>query len=288
MRVALASCLRLPEPDPDEELLLSALRTAKVDARVLAWDDDAAPFAESDLVVVRSTWNYYERVSDFVAWAEAVGRRTRLLNPPGIIAWNTRKTYLRELEQRGVAVVPTEFVGVGDARSLRDVCAARGWSDVVIKPVVSAGSFRTARFGASELDRGERFLTELSADREAMVQPWIASVDRYGERSLVWIDGAVTHAIRKSPRFAGGSEQVSEEVPIADDERAFAERALAPFASELLYARVDVVRDDDPARGGEALRIMELELVEPSLFLRQAPRALDRLALAIAARGERG
>lgn len=283
MRVALASCLRIPEPDPDEDLLVGALREADIDARVLAWDDDQAPFAESDLVVVRSTWNYYERASDFVAWAAEVGRRTRLLNPPQVIAWNTRKTYLRDLEDRGVAIVPTAFVTRG--LSLGDLCAERGWSDIVIKPVVSAGSYRTARFGAGDLDRAERFLEELTADREAMVQPWMPSVDTYGERSLVWIDGAVTHAIRKSPRFAGGSEQVSEEVPIADDERAFAERALGPLSKELLYARVDMVRDvvrDETSQ----LRVMELELVEPSLFLRQAPRAAARLALAIAARGK--
>jgi len=98
------------------------------------------------------------------------------------------------------------------------------------------------------------------------------------ERSLVWIDGELTHAIRKSPRFAGGSESVSDEQPIAPDERALAERVLAPLSGELLYARVDVVRDDD---AGGAPRLMELELIEPSLFLRQCPRALDRLASAI-------
>ena len=109
-----------------------------------------------------------------------------------------------------------------------------------------------------------------------MVQRWMPSVETYGERSLVWIDGEITHAIRKTPRFAGGVEQVSGEVPIADDERAFAERALAPFASELLYARVDMVRD---AEG--VLRIMELELIEPSLFFQQSPAALARFVTAI-------
>ena len=108
---------------------------------------------------------------------------------------------------------------------------------------------------------------------------WMPWVETNGERSIVWIDGAITHAIRKTPRFSGGSEQVSGEVAIADDERAFAERALAPFASELLYARVDMVRD---AEG--TLRVMELELIEPSLFLVQSPRALERFVAAIARR----
>lgn len=276
MRVAIASCKRLPEPDPDEHLLLAALARDGVEARVLAWDDPAAPFAEHDLVVLRSTWNYFHDVGAFVAWAERTAAATRLLNPAHIVRANVVKTYLRDLAARGVDVVPTEFVEEGRRCSLRGVMSDRGWRDVVIKPAVSAASFRTQRFGEATVEEGQRFLDSLISDRDAMVQPWIASVDTTGERSLVWIDGEVTHAIRKSPRFAGGTERVSDEVAIAEDERAFAERAVAPCAAELLYARVDVVRDVDGA-----LRLMELELVEPSLFLQQCPRALDRLVAAI-------
>jgi glutathione synthase/RimK-type ligase-like ATP-grasp enzyme len=99
------------------------------------------------------------------------------------------------------------------------------------------------------------------------------AVNTHGERSLVWIDGEITHAIRKSPRFAGGVERVSDgEVPITPEERAFAEKAIAAApATDLLYGRVDIIRDDDGV-----LRVMELELVEPSLFFKQCPRALDR------------
>jgi glutathione synthase/RimK-type ligase-like ATP-grasp enzyme len=279
MRVAIASCQRIPEPDLDEPLLLEALAGAGIDARVLAWDDDAAPFAEHDLVVLRSTWNYYQRVDDFVAWVARTGAATRVLNPPEIVAWNAKKTYLAELPKRGVDIVPTEFVLQGATRSVAEILDDRGWDDVVIKPVVSAGSFRTERFSRRAVPAAQAFLDALVADRDAMVQRWMPSVDTYGERSLVWVDGVVTHAIRKTPRFAGGSERVSGEVPIGDDERAFAERALLPFAAELLYARVDMVRD---AEG--TLRIMELELIEPSLFLLQSLPALDRLVSALARR----
>lgn len=283
MRVAIATCQNIPEPDPDQNAVVAALERNGVTPSVLAWDDPSAPFAEHDLVVIRSTWNYFERVEAFVAWAESVAKATRLLNPPSIIRWNAKKTYLRELEQRGVDVVPTEFVEKGAQRSMADLLRDRGWEKIVVKPTVSAGSFRTERFIAAEVEPAQRFLDELANDRDAMVQKWMASVDSYGERSLVWIDGEVTHAIRKSPRFAGGSESVSAEVPIADDERAFATKALAPFASELLYARVDMVRD----AGTNRLRIMELELVEPSLFFLQAPRALERFAAAVARRAQK-
>jgi hypothetical protein len=279
MRVAVASCKRLPELDPDEPLLLQALAEAGIQANVLPWDDADAPFADYDLIVLRSTWNYYEQVEEFLAWVERISLTKRVLNPARIVAWNAKKTYLAELEQRGVDVVPTEFVRRGAPRRLADLLSERRWDEVVIKPVVSAGSFRTERFSATSGAGGQAFLDALVTDRDAMVQQWMPSVETYGERSLVWIDGAVTHAIRKTPRFSGGAEQVSGEVPIADDERAFAERALAPFASELLYARVDMVRD-----GAGTLRIMELELIEPSLFLQQSPAALKRLVAAIARR----
>lgn len=279
MRVAIATCQRIPEPDPDEPLLLAALAGAGVEARMLAWDDAAAPFAEQDLVVLRSTWNYYLRIDDFIAWVAKTASTTRVLNPPGIVAWNAKKTYLAELERRGIDIVPTELVLHRAARSVDDILRERGWDEVVIKPVVSAGSFRTERFSRASVPEAQAFLDALVADRDAMVQRWMPSVETYGERSLVWIDGTVTHAIRKSPRFAGGSEQVSGDVAIADDERAFAERALAPFAGELLYARVDMVRD-----GAGALRLMELELIEPSLFFQQSKPALERFVSALARR----
>ncbi len=278
MRIALASCKRLPEPDPDEQLLLDALRAAGADARVLAWDDEAAPFAEQDVVVLRSTWNYYERVDDFVAWAEKTARATRFFNPPAVVAANAKKTYLRDLAARGVDVVPTEYVHRGERRPVLAMLDAHGWDAIVVKPVVSAGSYRTKRFERATAATAQSFLDDLVRDRDAMVQAWMPSVETYGERSLVWIDGEVTHAIRKSPRFAGGSEQVSGEIAIAPEERDFAERAVQPLASQLLYARIDMVRDEG------TLRVMELELIEPSLFFRECPRALERFVRAVVAR----
>ena len=124
--------------------------------------------------------------------------------------------------------------------------------------------------------KGQRFLDDLTAERDVMIQKWMPAVDTYGERSLVWIDGEITHAIRKSPRFAGSQERVSGEVPISAEERAIAENVIAATGrSDLLYARVDIIRDEDGVH-----RVMELELVEPSLFFAQCPRALDRFVRA--------
>lgn len=278
MKVALATCMKPPEHDVDEAPLVAALRAAGADVRRLAWDDPTAAPAAGEIVVIRSTWNYFEDLRGFLAWVERTAEAARLFNPAPIVAGNAQKTYLRELERRGVDVVETEFVPASEPRSLRGLMRERGWTTVVIKPVVSAGSFSTRRFGAGQEDEGQRFLDALTSRRDAMVQRWMPSVEGYGERSLVWIDGELTHAVRKSPRFSGATEAVSE-VPIAPDERAFAEKVLAPIADDLLYARVDVVRDE-----AGAPRLMELELIEPSLFLVHSARALERLTGAIVRR----
>ncbi len=277
MRVALASCLHPPEADKDADLLRDAVRARGVDAEWVAWNDPKADFAAYDLCVLRSTWDYIHELDAFLAWAGRIPRG-RLLNPPDVVRWNADKEYLRELEKRGVPVVPTVYVPRGAAGRLADVLGGRGWDDVVIKPRVGAASFATRRFSAGNAEADE-FLAALAAERDVMIQPYVASVEGHGERSLVWIDGEPTHAVRKTPRFGGQDERVSTALAIADDERAFGAKLLAPWGDRLLYARVDVARDE---RGG--LLLMELELIEPSLFLLQEPRALERFADAIARR----
>jgi glutathione synthase/RimK-type ligase-like ATP-grasp enzyme len=282
--VALATCVTLPEPDADLAPLVDALRDAGLSTEALGWDDPAAEerFAAARVTIVRSTWNYSLRPDDFLAWVDRVAARTSFHNGPATIRWNTHKSYLLDLEARGVPVVPTHLLRRGAKTSLRDVLGARGWVEVVVKPAVSGGSRETIRVGRADLEPGETHLRSLLAREDVLVQPFLASVEGHGERAIVWIDGALTHAVRKSPRFLGDAERVSPAVPIATDEAALVERALAAAiaaAGPLLYARVDVARDE---RG--APRIMELELVEPSLFFAQAPHALARYVAAVKAR----
>ncbi len=281
--VALATCSNIPEPDADEPLLVAALERAGVAARVLAWDDASVDWSAPAEVVIRSTWNYHLHADAFLAWAREQERAPRgagrLQNPASIVAWNLHKRYLRALEAEGFPVVPTLWLDRGSKHAFDAVFAARGWDDIVAKPAVSAGSYRTARLS------GPPFVAEaldaLVSTTDAMVQPYVKSVDGYGERSLIWIDGELTHAVRKTPRFAGESERVSEAMPIADEERRLALAVMSRVAAigPPLYGRVDMVRD---ARGEPMLS--EVELIEPSLFLAQSSAALDRFAGAIARR----
>lgn len=271
-RVALVTCKVLPEPDPDQDLMLSALRAAGIDAFMLAWDDPHADPAGFDLWVLRSCWNYHAHPEDFLRWIDDAAAKTTLANPAPVVRGNIHKRYLLDLEHAGLPIVPTAFIDRGSAATLSDILAQRQWGrsgDIVIKPCISAGSANTRRFCPDQHAEADDFLRSLSHTRDMMVQPYLASVETGGERSVICIAGQPTHAIEKSPRFHDQDEHVSEAKPITPEDADLARRALATIPGPLLYARLDTMLG--PA--GERL-ISELELIEPSLFLLQSPPAL--------------
>lgn len=275
-KVALITCMNLPEPDPDQQLLLDTLAGAGVRAELLAWDDPTADPATFDLCILRSCWNYYHLPDAFMAWCDRTASVSRLLNSIEVIRWNIHKRYLAELERAGVPVIPSVWINRNQAANLTDTMKLKGWNDVVIKPAISAGSFNTRRFKRAQSGEGQTFLSDLLNKCDVLVQRYMPSVETEGERCLVWIDGQFTHAVRKNPRFADGIEQVSDALSITEQQRAFAAQALASVQSDLLYGRVDVITDD----AGQMM-ISEIELTEPSLFFLQCPAALHRFVAAI-------
>ena len=277
--VAVVTCRQMPEPDPDQELLLSALRSNGIDVQLVAWDEPGVAWTDFDLAVIRSTWNYIQYLPDFLQWAHQTEQQTRLLNPARIVSSNADKRYLIDLAKSDVPTVPTTYWPSRSDVNLNDVMSQHDWTDVVVKPAVGAGSFLTERFTLADLDRGERFWSRAVGQRAMLVQPYLASVAEYGERCLVWIDGEFTHAVRKEPRMGDAEESVSAALAIAPEEQRLAERVLASTASDLLYGRVDLIRGSTGAP-----LVAEVELVEPSLFLRQSPSALSRLVDAISVR----
>jgi glutathione synthase/RimK-type ligase-like ATP-grasp enzyme len=261
-QLRVATCATLPEPDVDETPLAAALTGAGIDAQLVAWDDPAADWDAPIPTIIRSTWNYALDMQAFLAWIDRAARAAPLFNPPDVVRANLKKRYLLDLAARGVPVVPTTLVERG---ATTDLPATK----IVIKPEVGAGSL-----GARVFDDGRdgaAHLAELTRTGAALVQPYVRAVDDYGERSLVWIDGELTHAVRKTPRFAGDSEQIDGPFPIAGEEHTVATAALAPYAHRILYGRVDLVRDD---RGHPM--VMELELVEPSLFFARGAGSVER------------
>lgn len=261
-----ATCVVLPEPDPDEAPLAAALDAAGFAAELVGWDDPAADWDAPIPTILRSTWNYPTDLEAFSTWLDRAAASAPLWNPPDLVRGNLHKRYLLALAARGIPVVPTTLVERGRKFDLAWLTYPR----VVIKPAVGAGSVGTRVFELVD-PAAAAHLDALTAAGEALIQPYLASVDDYGERSMIWIDGAVSHAIRKTPRFAGDAEKIDGPYPITDDERAVAHAVLAPIADRILYGRVDLARDD----AGAPL-VMEVELIEPSLYFAKQPGSVER------------
>ena len=274
MRIALATCLDMPRPDADLPILVEAFAARGARAEVVPWEDPRAEWGAFDAVVVRSTWNYVGRYRDFHAWIDRVAAATRLVNPRAALLWNLHKRYLAELAAAGIAVVPTEVVLHGTEPDWEALFARHG--DLVVKPAVSAGSFATIRVRRGDV-AAARAHREAHLERDLLVQPLLASVVSHGETNLVHFGGRFSHAVHKGARWDGDAEQSRGLVTPEPDEIALAQAVLAHVGSAgfgpLAYARVDMARGTD----GRPL-LMELEIVEPSLFLDRAPGAADRLA----------
>jgi glutathione synthase/RimK-type ligase-like ATP-grasp enzyme len=282
LRVVLVTATALDQDDFDEAPLAEALRTRGHEPSVAAWDDPQVDWARFDAALLRSTWNYFRHPDEFLAWADRAGAATRLFNPPALVRWNTHKFYLRELATRGVPIVPTAFLDAGTHVDLAALLSARRWETVVLKPAVSADSFATVRAELAAPEAGQRHLDEHLPTRDMLVQPYLPTVVEPGERCLVWIDGELSHAVRKRSLFLGGRKAGPEGVlvPVAPDEAETARRALATLGAQPpLYARVDLLRDESGRP-----RLMELELVEPSLFFDERRGSAARLVEALEAR----
>jgi glutathione synthase/RimK-type ligase-like ATP-grasp enzyme len=278
-RVAIATSLSDEvDFDPDGRILLDALADVEIEGSMCVWNDRSVDWTDFELTVIRSTWDYTGDLSAYLAWARGI---ERLVNPFAVIEYSTDKHYLSDLAARGHRIVPTTFCDVGEEPEFPD-------GGFVVKPTVGAGSIDADKFRGDEHARALAHVRELhTSGRDAMIQPYVASIDEDGERALVFIDGSFSHAMTKGAMLNVAAddrdalfrlEQMSW-AQAESDAVSFAEAVLdeEPFRG-ILYGRVDLVRVP------EGWAIMELELVEPSLFLTYDERAPRRLAEAIRSR----
>lgn len=285
MTVALVTAPAARGLDEDMGPLTAALEAAGARGEITDWDDAALDWARFDAVVLRSAWDYHERLPQFFAWLERVAAATRLFNPLKVVRWSLDKHYLGELECAGAPVVPTTYVEPGqEARAVLERFGAReSCREIVVKPAVGAGSRDARRHARGDRDEIIDHIEGLLASgRSVMLQPYLERVDSDGETALMYIDGRFSHAIRKGALLPSGApstaqlfatESIEPRSPAAD-ELAAAERILAavPFRA-LLYARVDLLRDREGVP-----RLLELELAEPSFFFSYAKGSAERFA----------
>lgn len=273
-RIAIVTTVELPEPDGDEQLLLPHLQ----EAELAAWDDPEVDWSRFDVAIIRSTWNYTERLDEFLAWAARTAEVTTLMNPLPTLLWNTDKRYLADLADRDLPVAPTTFVAPGDEWD-GDLSGM-----VVVKPSVGAGSAGARLFRHQPSAAREHMAALHGQGKVAMVQPYLEQVDTVGETAMVYLGGRFSHAARKAAILSKeqtnstglyADEEISEYTP-SEPERALADRVVATLPP-LAYARVDLL----PTEDGPV--ILELELAEPSLFLHTSGGAPERAAEAFRA-----
>ncbi|MDQ6897045.1 MAG: hypothetical protein M3171_10645 [Actinomycetota bacterium] len=271
--VALVTCADERYADPEIGVVADGLRERGLTVDVVAWDTEL-DWAAYPLVTVRSTWDYFDRLPDFMQWVTQVDRLTRLVNPADVIRWNTHKGYLLELASHGVPTVPTRLVP-GTSTDVADQIRECPWEELVLKLAVDGGA-RTLWRGCRDDPTMSRAAERLADRGDVIVQPFVPAIAD-GERSLVFLGGRLSHAVRKVPAsgdyrsqsFLGGTE-VPHEPDSAELRVALAAMAAAP--GRLAYARVDLVEHEGTPS------LMELEVIEPDLFFRGVPERIDRFA----------
>ncbi len=265
----------LPFPDPETPLLAAALRSIGIHPQIIGWSDPALLNVAAAAYVIRSTWDYHQQLPVFLDTLS--GLPGLLLNPIPVVKWNCHKGYLVELAAKGIPVVPTVLIRHGAVESMPQL--PFGADEVIIKPASSASAIGVGRFRLSD-PAALHHLHQLAVLSDVLIQPFVDGITD-GERSLIFFDGKFSHAVRKVPtakdfrvQFEYGGQVHDHEPTHAELEVASAAIACAP--GEVAYARVDVVQ----ARTGP--QVMELELIEPELFITRCPAAADRFAGVIA------
>jgi glutathione synthase/RimK-type ligase-like ATP-grasp enzyme len=283
-RLALVTCAAFPRLYEDDLLLVDALAERGIGGVPAVWSDDAVDWTSFAALVIRSPWDYFERDAEFRAWLDArIASGVLMCNSGDILAWNYDKRYLQDLEAAGVSLVPTICLAPGEKADVAALARARGWNEIVVKPTISGGAYRTHRFLVEDAAAYVRDIDEILSDRGLLVQPFLPEILSGGELSMLFFDGVYSHAVCKRPsagdyrvQFQYGGTNENVEVPASLVEQARACVLASP--SLPVYARVDGL-----VKEGQFL-LMELEVFEPLMFLARHPEAPARFARAVQGR----
>lgn len=259
--IALLTCQRLPNLFETDQTLIPLFQERGIQAEAAVWNDASIDWQRFDYLIIRNTWDYYTQSDSFIAWLTQIrDSKIPMLNPSEVVLQNVHKFYLRDFANNGVRIIPTLFSDSECPLTVDDIKKS-GWDKVVIKPAISAGSYETKVYTASDLNT-DVLAPMLNDDR--LIQPFLPEIE-HGEISMIFFNGQFSHAVVKKPkegefrvqRQYGGKYQVFNPGSALLSEAA---NIIAQVPQRLLYARVDGVMI------GNQFHLMELELIEPDLY----------------------
>ncbi len=265
----------------EDELVKDALEQQGLSVDIRSWSDPKFDWSLTKAVLFRTTWDYFDRFGEFTGWLNSVKSKTQCINDASTLQWNMDKRYLIELAQKNINTVETYILPKGSEFDLSLTMEKNGFSEAIIKPVVSGAARHTYRVTANNLEQIQARLNQLIKEEDFLVQPFQNNILESGELSLMVMNGQFTHAVRKIA--AQGDFRVQDDhggtvhpYSPTQEEIEFAESAIAVCEPKPLYGRVDIIKDNK-----NQLAIMELELIEPELFFRFHRPAASVLAKAI-------
>ncbi len=264
----------------EDRLLKEALERKGLVVHRTNWDDPTFDWGSTEYIFFRTTWDYFDRYTEFAAWLETVSTQTKLINPKELIYWSLDKHYLRDLEQAGIRIPNTRFIETGDKRPLSTIISDLDWSEFILKPAISGAARHTYRFTKESVDHYLLIFEELISNESMLLQEFQSQILTKGEVAFMVFGGEFSHAVLKTAMpgdfrvqddFGGTIQSYLPSV----EEIAFVEKAFSACSPLPIYARIDVLWDNN-----NELCIGEIELIEPELWFRMDPNAADKCAQA--------
>ena len=266
----------------EDNLVIQALKERGLSVIRVDWADPDYDWSSTKFALFRTTWDYFDRFEEFMKWLNAVQEVVNFINPIELILWNLDKHYLQDLSEKGINIPDTKFIERGEQTTLSKVFHDAGWIDAILKPAVSGSARHTYRLSKANLADHEAIFQQLIAKEAMLLQLFQNTVLKRGEVALMYFDGNYSHAIIKVAKPGefrvqsdfGGS--VHNYTPTTE-ELTLGEKSLQACARVPVYARVDIIDDND---GNPA--VSELELIEPELWFRFYPASAQAMADAVA------
>jgi glutathione synthase/RimK-type ligase-like ATP-grasp enzyme len=265
-RIGFATCAKYPDLAPSDRLTADLLRHLGRQVVPLVWTETSARDLDCDVIVIRSVWDYHLHVDRFLGWIDTVAQHTLVLNSPQVIRWNADKRYLFDIQNAGLPVPRMSLLEHGSKVDLPALLRSRHFRQAVIKPTVSASAFETHLVDDTSAPSLQPRIDELLLSRSLLIQEFVQEIEASGEWSLMFFGGEYSHAVRKLPRSGDFRVQAEhggrhEHAAPPSQVLSLAQQVVAKFAAGTLYARIDIVE------GNSGPQLMEVELIDPELFL---------------------